>query len=105
MVVVLIRSNHIGGVKVCVHGASVVDSGNYHQQPLSTALPAFTLTCTPPMWLLLIQLPSTPTIYNTPDVYTNFYTTDVVTSNQYNYHQHPLSTALVNAGSAVDSGC
>jgi asparagine synthetase A len=26
MVVVLIRSNHIGGVKVSVHAASVVDS-------------------------------------------------------------------------------
>jgi asparagine synthetase A len=98
MVVVLIRSNHIGGVKVSVHAASVVDSG------------------------LLIQLPSTPTIYNTRGVYTNLYTTDVVTSNKttinthylhstrgvytnlyttdvvtsnkYNYHQHPLSTTL-----------
>jgi asparagine synthetase A len=27
MVVVLIRSNHIGGVKVSVHAANVVDSG------------------------------------------------------------------------------
>jgi hypothetical protein len=27
--------------------------------------------------------------------YTNLYITDVVTSNQYNYHQHPLSTTLV----------
>jgi hypothetical protein len=52
------------------------------------------LTFTPPMWLLLIKLPSTHTIYNTPDVYTNFYTIDVVTSNQYNYHEHPLSTTL-----------
>ena len=68
---------------------------NYHQHPLSTTLAACTLTFTPPMWLLLIQLPSTPTIYNTGGVYTNLYTTDVVTSNQYNYHQHPLSTALV----------
>jgi hypothetical protein len=54
----LIRSNHIGGVKVSVHAGSVVDSG-----------------CT-------------------RGVYTNLYTTGVVTSNQYNYHQHPLSTTL-----------
>jgi hypothetical protein len=52
MVIVLIRSNHISGVKVNVHAASAVDSD------------------------------------------TNLYTTDVVTSNQYNYHQHSLSTAL-----------
>jgi hypothetical protein len=55
MVIVLIRSNHISGVKVNVHAASAVDSEG---------------------------------------VYTNLYTTDVVTSNQYNYHQHPLSTTL-----------
>ena len=67
---------------------------HYHQHPLSTTLAACTLTFTPPMWLLLIQLPSTPTIYNTRGVYTNLYTTDVVTSNQYNYHQHSLSTTL-----------
>ena len=95
---------------------------NYHQHSLSTALASCTLTFTPPMWLLLIQLPSTPTIYNTGGVYTNLYTTDmvtsnttiinthylhstrgvytnlyttyVVTSNQYNHHQHPLSTTI-----------
>ena len=67
---------------------------NYHQHPLSTTLAACTLTFTPMMWLLLIQLPSTSSIYNTRGLYTNIYTTDVVTSNKYNYHQHPLSTAL-----------
>jgi hypothetical protein len=54
MVVVLIRSNHISGVKVSVHAANV-DQYNYHQHPLSTALVACTLTFTPPMWLLLIN--------------------------------------------------
>jgi hypothetical protein len=34
------------------------------------------------MGLLLIQLPSTPTIYNTRGVYTNLYTTDVVTGDE-----------------------
>ena len=89
---------------------------------LEVTTSACTLTFTLPMWLLLIQLPSTPTIYNTRGVYTNLYTTDVVTSNKttinthylhstrgvytnlyttdvvtsnlYNYHQHPLSTTL-----------
>jgi hypothetical protein len=50
MVVVLIRSNHIGGVKVSVHAASVVDSG----------------------------------------VYTNIYTTVVVTSNTNTINTHYL---------------
>jgi hypothetical protein len=65
MVAVLIRSNHISGVKVRAHVASAVDSG--------------------------------PTIYSTRGVYTNLCTTDVVTSNQYNYHQHSLS--------GVDGSC
>jgi hypothetical protein len=84
MVVVLIRSNHIGGAKVSVHAASA----------------------------------------NIRSVYTNLYTTNVVTSNQYNYHQHSQSTALaactlnftppmwfggvkvnIHATSVVDSGC
>jgi hypothetical protein len=80
MVVVLIRSNHIGGVKVSVHAASAV------------ALAACTLTFTPMMWLLLIQLPSTSSIYNTRGVYTNLYTTDVV-------------KVSVHATSVVDSRC
>jgi hypothetical protein len=56
MVVVLIRSNHISGVKVSVH-ADVVTSNqyNYHQHSLSTTLTACTLTFTTLMWLLLIN--------------------------------------------------
>jgi hypothetical protein len=86
MVVVLIRSNHIGGVEVSVHAASdMVTSNqyNYHQHPIFTTLAACTLIFTPMMWLLLIN---TTTI---------------------NTHSNQIGgvKVSVHATSAVDSGC
>jgi hypothetical protein len=63
------------------------------------------------LMVVAIQLPSTPTIYNTRGMYTNLYTTDVVTSNKTtintHYLQHYISgvKVSVDAASVVDSGC